>query len=354
MGNQSFLYKVQSGSDGFQPRSLAKRLATDDRLALRWPVGRAPRPGDRIAIHLAGPSNRGGVYLKAVVASVDRPAEQVLVRATEFAVDDPLDDPALVIALAGLSASGYEHVFLVPEARSVVQIFSLGPTRRAKAGRTCALPLIASESLARPPRLSSDFAAFAPAFWVLPAGSFVYGLDGEVRREIEVASALCLRFKFGETRLADALAIGVYEALAARGLLRFDCVTPIPLSPDKVEAGKADRARSISVGIARLLGTRVLDLLSLKTAISKGALRRVGGLSAAEFEAAYAQALEVDAAVCGIERLLIVDDICHEGSTLSAALASIRKANRSISAVAAAAGQWASRDAVRDARLLLV
>jgi hypothetical protein len=356
VGRSRFVYKLHTSTDGFQPQSLPAHLSVDDRLALRWSLcALAPRPGDEVWVHFRAPPHlREGVYVTGVVESIDRAAAEVVVRIHERAIEEPLDDPAVTRALARLPATGYDQVFLLPEERSFVQVFTVGSRSAARRVRQCDLPIIPAKALAWPPRLSRKFADFTPAFWVLPAGSFLYGLDADVQAEIEAASGLCLRFRFGEAALADPLAIGIYEALAARDLLQFDGVTPIPLSPDKASAGKVDRARSVSMQVARLLGTSVLDLLSLKTPISKGALRRVHRLSAAQFEAAYAEALEVDDAVRRIDRLLIIDDICNEGSTLSAALASVRSANDGITAVAAAVGQIASREAVRDARLLLV
>lgn len=356
MGGSRFVYKVHSSIDGFQPRCLPAHLSVEGRLALPWPVcAVAPRPGNEVWVHFSGPPRlREGVYVTGVVESIDRAAAEVLVRIHERTIEEPLDDPDVTVTLGRLQANGYQQVFLFPDERAFVQVFRVGSPSADRRARQCDLPIIPAEALAWPPRLSQHFADFAPAFWVLPAGSFLYRLDRDVRSEIEAASTLCLRFKFGEAGLAEALAIGIYEALTARGLLRFDCVTPIPLSPEKAAAGKVDRARSVGVQVARLLGTSVLNLISLKTAISKGALRRMNGLSAAEFEASYAEALDVDEAVGRIDRLLIIDDICNEGSTLSAALASVREANPGITAVGTSVGQMASRAAVRDQRLLLV
>jgi adenine/guanine phosphoribosyltransferase-like PRPP-binding protein len=71
------------------------------------------------------------------------------------------------------------------------------------------------------------------------------------------------------------------------------------------------------------------------------------------FETEYAAALRVDAAVREFTRVLIVDDICHDGSTLSAALAAIRSVNGQLTAVAASAGQIAIPATIRDLRSLL-
>lgn len=354
--NVVYIYMVHGSIDGPQPWCLPEHFWVDDRLVLPWPVRTvAPSAGNEVWVHFSAPPRvRDGVYVRGVVESIDHIAADVLVRIQERTIDEPLEDPAVTLTLGRLQPNGYEQVFLLPDERAFVRVFAVGSSSPCRRARHCDLPIIPAQALAWPPRLSHHFADFAPAFWVLPAGSFLYGLDRDVRSEVEAASDLCLRFKFGEGGLAEALAIGIYEALTARNLVRFDCVTPIPLSPDKAAAGKVNRARSIATQVARLLGTNVLDLISLKTAISKGALRRVHGLSAAEFEAAYAEALDVDAAVGRIDRLLIIDDICNEGSTLSAALASVRDANEEITAIGAAVGQMASREAVRDERFLLI
>jgi predicted amidophosphoribosyltransferase len=327
-----------------------------NRLALAWPASAsATTPGDKVAIFVH-PSRgiRGGVYVEGVVDSLDPSSAQVLLRVDRLAVDQPLNERSMGRPGSYLQAGGYQDVFMLPDDLAVVQVYATNSSTAPKRGRACHLPIVAANALAWPPRLSRSYANYAPAFWVLPADAFLYRAERPVRPEIEAASGLCLRFKFGETALSSALAIAMYEALTVRDLVAFDCVTPIPLSPEKAAAHRPDRARELSLHLADLLGIGSVELLSLETEISKGARRAVDGISAPEFEAEYAANLKVDEIVRDVDRLLVVDDICHEGSTLSAALAAIRSANDDVRAVATVAGQMATRAAVRDDRSLLV
>ena len=355
MSASQFVYSIHAGLGGFTPRQLPARLVACNQLALAWPAcARATTPGDKVAIfvHPSG-GIRGGIYVEGVVDSLDPSSAQVLLRVDRLAVDQPLDAPR--DGRPGqIHAGAYQDVFMLPDDLAVVQVYAASSSPAPNRGRACHLPIVAENALAWPPRLSRCYVNYAPAFWVLPADAFLYWSERPIRPEIEAASGLCLRFKFGETALSSALAVGIYEALAAREIIEFDCVTPIPLSPEKAAAHRPHRAGELSLHLADLLGVELVELLSLETEISKGARRAVDGISASAFEAEYAAKLKVDDVVRDIKRLLVVDDICHEGSTLSAAVAAIRSVNDDVVGVASAAGQIATRAAVRDDRSLLV
>jgi hypothetical protein len=65
-----------------------------------------------------------------------------------------------------------------------------------------------------------------------------------------------MRFKVGDKELAYPLALGMYTGLSQRRLLDFDAVIPIPLSPDKEQAGEIHRTKLLGLEPARLLGGR--------------------------------------------------------------------------------------------------
>jgi len=160
------------------------------------------------------------------------------------------------------------------------------------------------------------------------------------------------QFKAGEARLAYPLARGVYDALSEKRNLDFDCVIPVPLSPDKAAAGEVDRTSALARELAQLLGSRSLELLSLRGPISKRRLRNAG-TSMREFERLYLDLLEADARVATFSRVLLVDDVCDHGSTLRCAVTRLLSVRAEIEIVGAAAGQMIIKEAVRDrARLV--
>ena len=61
----------------------------------------------------------------------------------------------------------------------------------------------------------------------------------------------------------------MYEVLRQNGTLHFDCIVPIPLSPDKQERGQLNRTRILAQALAALLRVTVADVLSLSGPISK-------------------------------------------------------------------------------------
>jgi hypothetical protein len=348
------LYTVHGASEGFDRRWLLPRLSPDRRLALPWPSPAASTaPGDAVVIRAAPDQASDHARIEGAVESIDRANEHVSLRVDHLALDESLAEPTTAFGAEG-SLADSQAVFMLPDELAIVDVRVVGSARAIDRTHRCHLPIIPASAARSPPRLSHDYDDYVPAFWVLQAGSYLYGARRHIRPEVDDASALCLRFKFGETARAAALAVALYEALRARNLGEFDCVTPIPLSPEKAAAGKPHRARELSVHLAGLLRAEVLELLSLRTPMSKGARRAVDGLSPSAFEIEYAAALEVDDAVQHVDRLLIVDDICNQGSTFNAVLAGIRSVRTAINAVAAAAGQVANPVSVRDQDSILL
>jgi predicted amidophosphoribosyltransferase len=158
----------------------------------------------------------------------------------------------------------------------------------------------------------------------------------------------------GDDALSFPLALGVYEALRKRNLLDFDCIVPIPLSPDKAEAGEIHRTRLLARELASLLGTRMVELLELRHPISKHKLRTGQGLTALQFERQYAAALQVEEKAKDFERILLVDDVCTEGSTLRCAATAICAVNPDCEIVAATVGQMILKAVVKDEGQLVV
>lgn len=106
--------------------------------------------------------------------------------------------------------------------------------------------------------------------------------------------------------------------------LDFDCVIPVPLSPDKAKNRELHRTRALAQELARLVGADVLEALSLVKPVSKKDLRVRQGMSAPAFEDAYSAALRV---ASGLEfrRALLVDDVATDGSTLRCAYLALKR-----------------------------
>ena len=133
----------------------------------------------------------------------------------------------------------------------------------------------------------------------------------------------------------------------------FDGVVPIPLSPDKADAGEINRTGLLAKELAMLFGTTVTSVLSLKQPISKHRLRTDLGLTAKQFERHYRGALTADPGARGLSRILLLDDVCTEGSTLRCAVQAIREVNADCIIVAATAGQMILKSVVRDKTVLV-
>jgi len=97
-----------------------------------------------------------------------------------------------------------------------------------------------------------------------------------------------------------------------------------------------------------LLGTAVVNALSLNLPISKHRLRTWAGLTATEFESRYREALSVGPEIKDLNQILLLDDVCTEGSTLRTAAQRIREANPGCQIIAATAGQMIVKAVVRD------
>lgn len=351
-----FLYKIWSGYDGFQPAVISERRLPGGLLELGWDrYIEAVERGDEVWVYFFGShSFVNGVYVKGVAHRVDVTDRAVQLRVREFSEEQPLTDAETAARIRQVVRARGRQVFVLPEQLEAAPLCTMTTTATSCAKRQCgscatwqAMPRVTPNALGRPARLSPDFDAFVPAYWVIARRNFIHQSGRRIRRDIQRTSDLFYRFKVGEPRLAVPLALAMREELAERGLEDFDCVTPVPLSPDKEEAGELHRTRVLANELARLLGIRSRDLLSLSEPTSKRVLRRERGYSAEQFEAAYERRLVVDPAVERIARIALLDDVCTEGSTLSACLARLSEMNPGLEVVAVTAGQMTVKAAVR-------
>jgi hypothetical protein len=287
------------------------------------------------------------------VHTIDVPGRKVLLRVRQMSTTATLTDAKTSALIREVVAARGLQVFILPEALDVAPTCDVD-TKASMCKRRCcggcktwrSLPVIKEQNLGWPRRLPETLEDFVPAYWVIPPRNFIYQQGERFNTGIRRTDELFRRFKTGEANLAFPLALGIREALAARGLDSFDAVVPIPLSPDKEQAGEIHRTRLLAKDLARQLRVPVREALSLSEPTSKRRLRGIDGYSASSFEFAYRRRLVVDDAVTDYLSILLVDDVCTEGSTIRASCVAVRAKNPSLKIVAATAGQMTVRAAV--------
>jgi hypothetical protein len=344
-----FVFKINSGYDGFVPAQIPHR-AQDGVLPLGWGnYIEAVERGDEVWVYFKGPHRfEPGVYARGRVAAVDDLAHRVSLAVHEYSVDKPLVREPLAGQLAAIVATRYRQVFLVPEALPVAPECSLASTAESCGRRLCedcsvwrGLHLIQPTDVDWPGRLSGNLSVFAPAYWVVPPRSVAYGRESAA---VAATTELFGRFKLGECKLAFPLALGMRDALRVRDPIEIEAVVPIPLSPDKAARGELNRTEELARELGLLTARPVLRLLRLTGPISKRAL----GASAAQFEAEYSRRLVVDESVRSLRSVLIVDDVCTNGSTLACAYRALTGTAPAVSVGAATAGQMTVKSAVAN------
>ncbi len=351
-----FLYKIWSGYDAFTPSQVPVRRDANGLLRLGWArYIEAVDPGSEVWVYFFGQhAFANGVYVKGVAHVVDVDAGEVLLRIRQFSTDRPLTDAATNASIAALVKARGLQVFLLPDVLDAAPACNVTTTASTCVRRECgscptwqSLPLVRPRNLGHPQRLPDELNAFVPAYWVIPPRNFIYQSGHRLKAEYRRTDELFRRFKTGEQKLAFPLALGIQESLAERGLAGFDAVIPIPLSPDKDQRGEIHRTRLLARELGRLLGVRVREALSLSQPISKRRLRGDHGYSAALFESAYRQRLVVDPVAAQLDRVVLVDDVCTEGSTIRANALALRAVRPTLEIVAVTAGQMTVRAAVQ-------
>ena len=357
-----FIFKIYSGYDGFSPKRIRERLLDGRHLRLGWKKYiEVVEPGHEVCVYFHGPHRfEPGVYIRGFVSKVQVDSEEVWLRVRGYRVDEPLTEPDVSARISGVVAQRGRQVFLYPrlwDSDPNCTVASVADSCAQRLCDTCPnwqhLRLIGPRSIVWPHRLNPEtLTAFVPSYWVIPSRCFLHTL-GTISRRVQETSDLFMRFKVGEEALAYPLARGMYEALRSKGLLEFDAIVPVPLSPDKKQLGELHRTKTLSRELARLLGTRIRDRLRLKTAVSKRRLRGSGGLSARQFERTYSAELELEGRLGRPNRVLLVDDVCTEGSTLKCAAEALRTVCPDTDIVATTAGQMIMKAVVRHPSPLL-
>jgi ComF family protein len=116
--------------------------------------------------------------------------------------------------------------------------------------------------------------------------------------------------------LAEPLA----ERLAERIAWSFDAIIPIPLHESRLAERGYNQAGLLAEAVGKQLGCAVLD----NTLVRERATPHQVGLNAVERRENVQGAFSVKGKV--VPRVLIIDDVCTTGSTLSAASQALREA----------------------------
>jgi hypothetical protein len=350
-----FLFKIHSGFNGFQPKKIPERLISGGKLELGWDAYLdSVEKGDEVWVYFHGPHRFDpGVYAKGLVTDLDFRRRKVSIKLREYSVEHPLTDKVTSQRVADAVATRFRQVFLFPEQWTVApqcNVDASATTCEAQRCESCptwqALPRIGLEANGTPARLPTSCCGFTAGYWVLPPRSYYHGDDigPQVRRTTE----LFLRFKTGEERLAFPLALAIYEVLRAKKVVDFECIVPIPLSPDKVKRSEIHRSLLLARELAELLAIPVYELLTLTKAISKRQVRGEQGATPLQFEKKYYEALSASEKFANLNQVLIVDDVATEGSTLRCAVRRILERNPKCNVYAATAGQMIVKAVVKQ------
>jgi hypothetical protein len=349
-----FVYKINSSYDGFRPSRLPDRLV-DKTLELGWKTYvDVVELGDEIWVYFLGPHRFvEGVYARGIAKKVDYEGRRITLRVSEYSTDKPLTDPELSARLLHLVSIRYRQVFILPDELALAPACTLRSTADSCKMRSCGscpawkrLPIVDRRNLLMPHRLVGHVDCYAPGFWSIPSRSYLYEGGRSIRAGVRQTSELFYRFKTGEEAVAYPLALATHRALAKAQRIDFDAIVPVPLSPDKAKARELNRTQELAKELGRLLKAPVRgSWLQLGKSISKKRLRVQGGLSATDFEDKYRKALVVSPSVSG-HSVLLVDDVCTEGSTLRVCADALSATGRSV--VAATAAQMAVKSVVRN------
>lgn len=340
-----FLYKIHSGYDGFRPAVIPQRMESG-RLRLGWRhYIDTVEKGWECWVYFHGPHRfENGVYVKGIVDNVDLAAGEVSLRVREHGTERPITPHEVSKRVADVVAPRYRQVFVWPQEWSVEPECSLAACK----GRKCddcttwaGLPLIEMGHAKAPRRLRwSRHDGVVPAHWIVPSRCY----ETQITRSVRNVTDRFYDFKLGESAYAYPFARSMFEQLRRRGLLDYDCVVPIPLSPDKAKKGEKHRTRALAKELAKLLAVPMWDVLRLGQGVSKRRMLSRGN-TITEFERAYRSALRAVVSP-DAKRILLVDDVSTRGSTAAQAIRVLRERHPKARIVVATAGQMIVKDVI--------
>lgn len=355
-----FLYKIHSGYDGFYPNRIPDRLEDGKYLHLGWKrYLDVVKRGDEVWVYFRGPhAFVEGIYLKGRVRGINLDDQEVTLRVFSYRTTSPLTNTKDSQRAARIVEPRYRQVFLLPSDWEVVttcNIFTVGDSCSKRKCDWCsvwkALPKIEENQLKVPPKLNLPLSNYVPAYWTIPNRCFIPSstISDRFHKLTQILGAL----KTGNVNMAYPLARGIFELLITRNVnLKFDCIVPIPLSPDKAKKGEIHRTRLLARELSRLIGSPVKELLSLEKPVSKRKMMS-SGFSYSDFMRKYEESLAVDNRIVKCGRILVVDDVCTHGGTLGVSCVALRGKNPQLDIVAASACQMIVVSALKAESIVL-
>ncbi len=350
-----FLYKIYSNYDGFTPARLPDRIQGRGDLTLGWKRYLDDvEVGDECWVFFHGRhAFRHGVYVKGFIRAIDAEAQAVRLRVREWSADAPLTDPATTARIAAAVSTRFRQVFLWPEDLSEIPECGRDACRKHLC-QDCpvwnSFRTVAAGAYRAPGEIAAK--AVVPAYWLIPNRCYLYREGKRPSAWIQRVSHMFGELKLGEAAYAYPLALGIFAALRSRDLLEFDAVVPVPLSPDKIQAGELHRTLELAKHIGRQLGVPVREWLTLSGPVSKRRMQ-AAGFTASQFRARYASLLQANDGLARIRRVLVVDDTITRGWTLTCAAQKIHQVAPSVEVVVASAGQMILKEHVlRENELL--
>jgi len=345
-----FLYKIYSNYDGFTPRRIEERLHHGNLLKLGWSrYLDSVSIGDECWVYFHGRhSFTPGVYIKGFIRSINAGENSTQLRVREYHQDIPLTDEESGQRIAQTVAPRFRQVFLWPDEWNVVPECNVASCRKRECSHCetwLGLPVIEAAHVSPPGGCAAT--PVMPAYWIVPRRCYLHQEQKRIAPWTYRMTHIFEDFKLGEKGYTYPLALGMYEALRRRNELDFQAIVPVPLSPDKVAAKELHRTRALATELARLLGIRVKELLSLSDPISKRRMR-LEGYTTSQFESRYYRYLQVDPAVANFGHILLVDDVITHGSTIRVATARLQHEKSDLKVSVASAGQMIVRAAVSD------
>ena len=350
-----FLYKIYSGYDGFQPIQIENRMDGNSlRLSWKHYIDVVQR-GWNCWVYFMGAGNfENGVYIKGTVEQVDLNSNTVQLRVREYDRYNPLTSYDLAQTISTIVRARGRQVFPWPD--NLMPLDSCGVTNCSR--RECDIclvrqgfPLIRFGHARNPSRLkwSSNFDLVA-AYWIQPSRCHW----SQVSEMIDQISKRFYSFKLGEIGYAYPFALAILDQINANGLEGFDCVVPIPLSPDKAAADEVHRTRELANELAALLRIPMEEYLSLSEGCSKRKMK-AEGYTTLQFENFYFNVLNASVPD-EVQHILLVDDVITQGSTAAKAIQALQMCcqnYRNIKITFAAAGQMILRESVlNDAEIV--
>lgn len=346
-----FIYKINSAYDGFSPTKLTTRIR-NRRLGLGW--GKyldQVAKGDSVWVYFHGPHKfKPGIYVRGRVSRISYQQEKVWLRIAKFSEEMPLTDPRTSQHIAKLVKRNYQQVFVFTPLRESNGCDLFSSPRNSCSKRKCgvcltrkSLPRVQVGDLERPLLLPPDIRQLLPAYWIIPHQC--YRRRSLINSGIKKVSDLFYSFKLGEGDLAFFFALGIYDQIQKFSSKGFDCIIPVPLSPDKKKKGELHRTLAVAEELSDLLRIPCVEALRLAKPISKRRYLAQGKI--AKFEANYAGALELKRPIKRYLRILILDDVCTEGRTLSIIARRLRQENTKCQFFAATAGQMILKSVVK-------